>query len=114
MAGSAEVIKNLYNWANMKKAGVEGATKVAAASMQTYARQNKPWKDQTGNARAGLHGGYLWEKPDYLKAYIAHSVSYGLYLEMAHDRKNKILEEARDSVKDSWYNSVKKIMETNL
>ena len=114
MAGSAEVIGNMYKWANMKKAGVEGATKVAAASMQTYARQNQPWENQTGNARAELHGGYLWEKPDYLKAYIAHSMSYGLYLEMAHDRKYKILEEARDSVKDSWFNSVKKIMETNL
>jgi hypothetical protein len=39
-------------------------------------------------------------------------MEYGVYLELAHDRKYQILEETRDKFKDSWFNSVKRIMET--
>jgi hypothetical protein len=115
MAGSEQVIKNLYKWATMKKAGIEGVTLTTEANMTTYARTNCRWNSgppNTGNARAGLHGGHFWENPDILKIYIAHAMSYGVYLELAHDRKYQILEEARDKFKDSWFKSVKRIMES--
>jgi len=95
----------------MKKAGIEGASLVAANNMQNYARANRRWKDDTGNARAGLHGGHFWENPEVLKVYIAHSMYYGIFLEMSNNRKFQILEESRDRFKDSWFNSVKRIME---
>jgi hypothetical protein len=111
MSGSNIVIANLYKWATMKRAGIEGLSLTTAGNMQNYARQNRPWKDQTGNARAGLNGGYFWENPEILKMYIAHSMSYGPFLELAHDRKYQILEPTVNKFKDSWYGGVKRIME---
>lgn len=112
MSGSAQVITNMYKWAEMKRAGVEGASRVAAAHAQNYARTNKRWKDQTGNARGMLNGGMFWETMAILKIFMSHGVEYGIYLELAHDRKYQILEEALNKVKDDWFNAVKKIMES--
>ena len=111
MSGSAQVIANMYKWAAEKRIGCEAVSRVNAANMENYAKVNKTWQDITGNARAGLHGGFIKEG-DILTIYIAHMISYGIYLELAHDRKYAILEEARDKFKDSWYNAVKRIMES--
>ena len=114
MAGSEQVIKNLYKWATMKKAGIEGASLTAAANMQTYARANCRWNSgppNTGNARAGLNGGSFWETMAILKIFMAHSMSYGVFLELANDGKYAILSESINKVKDPWFNAVKRIME---
>ena len=110
MSGSAEVIKNMYAWAVMKRAGCEGVAKVTGVNMQNYARTSKRWQDRTGNARAGLHGGSLWQNPFILMIFIAHSMSYGVMLELSKDRKYAILEESRDKFAQDFYNGIKKIM----
>lgn len=111
MAGLAEVLGNLNKWAEEKRAGCEGVARVTAANAQNYARQNHPWINRTGHATAGLHGGSFWESPSILKAYVAHSMEYGIYLELAHDRHYMILEESISEQRDSFYNGIKKIME---
>jgi len=110
MSGLGTVLGNLNKWAVEKKAGCEATAKVTAVAMQNYARTNKRWQDRTGNARAGLNGGSFWQNPFILMIFIAHSMSYGVMLELSKDRKYAILEEARDKFKDSFYNGVKKIM----
>jgi hypothetical protein len=112
MSGSAEVIRNMYSWAVMKQAGCTASGFTAGGNMQNYARTHKRWNDITGNARAGLNGGSYWETMNILKIYIAHSMSYGVYLELSNDRKFAILEETVNKYKDSFYNAVKKIMES--
>lgn len=111
MSGLNIVLGNLAKWAIEKKAGCEAVSRVIASNATNYAKKNKRWKDQTGNARAGLHGGSFWESPTILKAFVAHSMEYGIYLELAHDRKYQILEESIKQFQDSWYNSIKRIME---
>ena len=111
MSGLGTVLGNLNKWAVEKKAGCEATAKVTAVAMQNYARTNKRWQDRTGNARAGLNGGSFWQNPVILMIFIAHSMSYGVMLELSKDRKYAILEEARDKFKDSFYNGVKRIME---
>ncbi|MHB8276358.1 MAG: hypothetical protein ACYDIA_01725 [Candidatus Humimicrobiaceae bacterium] len=111
MAGSGAVIAKMWAWAAEKRIALEAISKVTASNATNYAKTNKRWRDQTGNARAGLHGGSFWESPTILKAYIAHSMEYGIYLELAHDRKFQILEESLKQFQDSWYNSIKRIME---
>jgi len=111
MSGLNIVLQNLGKWALEKRAGCEAVAKITASQMQNYSRTNRRWQDRTGNARAGLHGGSFWDNPFMLMVFIAHSMSYGVYLELAHDRKYAILEESRDKFKDSFYQGVKKIME---
>ena len=58
--------------------------------MEKYAKENRPWKDQTGNARQRLKGS--WEKDsDGYKIKIAHGVEYGVWLEFARERRYAIL-----------------------
>jgi len=113
MAGLVQVLGNLGKWAVEKRAGIEAVARVTGTNMQNYARSraHNVWHKQTGAARAGLHGGSFWQNPFMLMIFIAHSMSYGIYLELAHDRKYAILEESRDKFKDSFYNGVKRIME---
>lgn len=58
--------------------------------MQRYARENRPWQDRTGAARAGLRG-YVEEPPGSIRMTIAHSVDYGIYLELAGGGRFKAL-----------------------
>jgi hypothetical protein len=111
MVGLGEVLKNLNKWAEEKRAGCEGVGRVTGANMQNYSRQTARWQDRTGHARAGLNGGSFWESPEILKIYIAHSKSYGVFLELSMDRRFAILEEARDKFKDSFFEGCKRIME---
>ena len=123
MSGSAQVIKNMYAWAQALKfgavpgfpgGGIEGVARVTAANMTNYAKQrvvsDHVWIPRTGAAHGGLHGGVIWENIEVLKVYIAHAVSYGIMLELAHDRKHAILEESRDKFAQDFYNGIKRIM----
>lgn len=63
----------------------------AAASMESYAKQHRPWTDRTGQARVRLRGtasrsGETWE----IK--LSHGVDYGVYLEQAHEKRYAIIE----------------------
>lgn len=109
MPGSPEVIANMYEWAKMKKAGLEGMGRVAAANMQSDARQNAPWQDRTGNARQGLNGGIYYENEN-LFIYIAHSMEYGVFLELCNDGKYAILEKTRDRHKAIVHEQAKRII----
>jgi hypothetical protein len=111
MAGSEAVIKNMYNWAFMKKAGLEGIARTAGASMQGYARTAAPWQNRTGNARQGLRGGMYKEDKDIF-AYIAHSVDYGIFLELCNDGKYAILEKTRDKFASEARKGAERIMKT--
>lgn len=54
-----------------------------------YAKANRPWDDQTTNAKNFLNGDTL--EPGYVGFFVAHGVQYGVYLELANDRKYEIL-----------------------
>lgn len=63
-----------------------------AQKFEAYAKENRRWKDRTGRARKTLTG-YVTKTQNSVKVNIAHGVSYGIYLEMAHEKKYAILEE---------------------
>jgi hypothetical protein len=130
MSGSAQVIGNIKKWQKMKKAGIEGVARVTAANATNYAKERKSWIDQTGNARAGLHGGFYWEswegiEKSILKVFVAHSMEYGIYLElagggnkrvdgvyveMANDGRYAILQPTIRKFQDSFFKGVDKIV----
>jgi hypothetical protein len=113
MAGGAEVIRNLYAWAREKKAGIEAVGRVSASNIQNYARKNKRWIDRTGMARAGLNAGNFWQSPEVMIIYLAHAVSYGVYLELCNDGKYAILEEAINKYREDIHKNLKKVMGIN-
>jgi hypothetical protein len=62
--------------------------------MQNDAKQNAPWTDRTGNARAGLFG---TAEADFARKvvvlYLSHgaTLNYGVFLELAHGGKYAII-----------------------
>lgn len=59
--------------------------------VEGYARSNAPWTDQTGNARNGLFAvsGHTPEVEHHID--IAHSVPYGIWLEVRFSGKYAII-----------------------
>lgn len=61
---------------------------------QNFMRDNAPWTDRTGNARQGLFGRSFKRGQWGWTIVLFHSVPYGIWLEIAMDRKYKIVEPA--------------------
>lgn len=56
----------------------------------TYARQNAPWSDQTGNARNSLFATAERDAPVY-RIIIGHGVPYGVWLEVRWSGRYQII-----------------------
>ena len=62
-----------------------------AKKWETEAKHNRPWTDRTNRARLGLTGSSGME-PKGLKIVLAHTVDYGVWLELAHEKRFAIVE----------------------
>ena len=65
-----------------------------ARQMENYAKNNRRWTDRTTNARRGLRGSAYWQDSQNIVTAVMHSVNYGVWLELAHNKKYAILEES--------------------
>ena len=59
----------------------------------TFAKNNAPWTDRTGNARSGLFSKASFgpEENFYCELLVAHSVFYGIFLEARFSGKYAII-----------------------
>ena len=61
-----------------------------AAEMLKYAKNNAPWTDQTGDARAGLDTAVTLDN-DTLEVFLFHTAEYGQWLEVRWGGKYAII-----------------------
>lgn len=61
-----------------------------ALKLQNYAKEHRKWTDRTGHARQRLTG-YVGKSEKGYKIYLAHGVDYGLWLELAHEKRFSII-----------------------
>lgn len=54
------------------------------------AKENRKWTDRTGRARASLNSSVAKISSGY-RIYLAHGVNYGIYLELAHEKRFAII-----------------------
>lgn len=66
-----------------------------AQEMEAWAKQNAPWQDRTGNARAGLHA-TVEGTGGIGTIVLSHGVPYGLWLEIANGGRYAIIAQAID------------------
>lgn len=58
----------------------------------SFAKQNAPWTDRTGNARSGLHSTVnVIEQGKAFELLVAHTVYYGIWLEVRFSGKFSII-----------------------
>lgn len=92
-------------------AGLEMLMQTVSSKMEVWAKKKAPWADRTGAARQRLHGEAYWENKNIIVAAIIHQVDYGIWLELAHERKYAILEKAIEKHKNQLEESVAKLLE---
>jgi hypothetical protein len=78
-----------------------------AAEAEQRAKENAPWKDQTGDARKLLKGEVLDDK-EALGIVLAHRVEYGKHLETANDGKYAILKPTIEGLRADFFETARK------
>lgn len=73
-------------------AAIEMKVDTGSQEMQSYAQVNAKWTNRTGEARRRLKCTYSKEKTTY-KLKLAHGVKYGIWLELANEKRFAIIPE---------------------
>lgn len=68
-----------------------------ALQLQNFAKENRKWTDRTGHARQRLNGSVGKIHNGY-RITLAHGVDYGIWLELAHEKKYSIIPQAIEYV----------------
>jgi hypothetical protein len=90
--GINSAIANISKEVTRTKLGLQAyASMMAAPQMQAYAQTHRPWHDISGNAKEGLKAGTILSG-NKIRIYLCHQVDYGVYLELAHDKKYAIID----------------------
>ncbi len=92
-----QLLKNMVSLQSKFDAAVKILCDNGAQKMEAYAKQHRPWKDRTGDARRRLKGSWSKEGSAY-KVQIAHGVRYGVYLEFKNERRYAILKPTVEKV----------------
>lgn len=88
--------KNLDKMSEKLGATVLMYAATKASEIQAKMKVNRPWTDRTGMAKATLN--VLVSRPDTskIRLTLAHGVSYGIWLELAHNKNNAIIQPTID------------------
>ncbi|MBE6067764.1 MAG: hypothetical protein E7211_08740 [Clostridium lundense] len=103
---TGQVLQNLRRFDDRLRAALALDAQNIAIQMENWAKENANWQDRTGDARKYLKSHVKWEHVSELVVAIAHHKEYGIFLELANERKNAILEEAirqySEQFTDGW------------
>jgi hypothetical protein len=81
--GVVEIQQNITKMGEQIEESRRQVAEMLAQEMQDWAQANAKWKDVTGAARQGLTGYAEHDDAAYIsRAIIAHTVDYGLWLEV--------------------------------
>lgn len=85
------LLNGLESFGDKSEAAIRMYAETAALNLQNHARDKAPWTDRTGHARQRLRGDVLTVANGY-KIRLAHGVDYGLWLELAHEKRFAIIQ----------------------
>lgn len=92
-----EVLSFLENAETKLQAAIRMFSQEGAKKFENYAKQNRPWTDRTGHARQRLTG-WVETLSDRTRIHIGHGVDYGIYLELANQKRFAILQKTVNTV----------------
>lgn len=88
----SDIAGKLENMGNRADAAVRVLAEQGALRMRGYAQSNARWTDRTGSARQRLNAFVSATSYGY-RITLAHGVDYGIWLELAHEKKYSIIPE---------------------
>lgn len=109
MPGLENVIGNLKGCEEHMRKALLALGKQKALEMEAYAKQNAPWENQSGHARQGLFGEAI-EDDGKLKVRIAHTMEYGVYLELSRKGRRPILEPTAQKFAPEFFEAAEELV----
>lgn len=104
-ASIANITLRLEAMAKKAEAAVTAVCQKYSQQGAGYARENRPWKDHTSDARKGLHGYVV--KDRIISARISHGVLYGIHLEKRYGGRYAILPKVKLRYQAEFYEDIK-------
>jgi len=65
-----------------------------ASIIEAWMKQNRPWTDQTGAAKASLNASVTTLDDGTVRITLSHGVAYGIWLELAKEKNFAIIDPA--------------------
>lgn len=93
----SDMVSGLSRMDNAADKAIRVYAEQGALKLQNFAKENRKWTDRTGQARQRLHG-FVGAIPEGYRITLAHGVDYGLWLELAHERRFSIIPQSIEYV----------------
>lgn len=87
---TSHIVKNVTDLDDRIKTVIVGQFLYAEPEATAYMKEHAPWTDRTAAARNGLHTTHNFNN-DLFELVMAHSVNYGIYLEVSNSGKYGII-----------------------
>lgn len=87
---ATSMLKGLAEFGSRSDYALKMYAETAALSLQNYMKQNRPWTDRTGQARQRLTA-HVETVPKGYQIVLSHGVDYGVWLELAHEKRFAII-----------------------
>jgi hypothetical protein len=81
-----------------------------AFDIEAEAKKERPWNDQTGAAKAELSTSVSNPRPNIVRISLIHGVEYGVFLELAREKKYAIIEPTLNKMAPEAIEELKDIM----
>lgn len=88
---SSKLGQNMEKFAQKIGAAVLVFANTKAVKLQATMKRNRPWTDRTGMAKATLRTTVTRPNENTIRITLAHGVSYGIWLELAHEKRFAII-----------------------
>lgn len=102
-----EVISRIKEWLQAVLHGVVYLCAETARRMEGYAKANRRWTDRSNQARGGLKGRVRVLETGHAQAIIAHTVEYGIWLEVRRSFHGRyaILVRTKEAHEDEFWSA---------
>lgn len=104
--GVEEINRNLSRLeSEMLRAAGDAADEIAQY-LETYSKQNAPFKDRTGNLRGSIDGSWEQVGKDLFRVILSAGMDYAVFVELCRDGRYAFLwpavNESLDEIKSIW------------
>lgn len=89
--GSSTLSKNLFGMENKLGAAILMYASTKAVECESYMKINRPWVDRSFKAKNSLNAKVSQPNNHTVRITLAHGVDYGIWLEIAHEKKYSII-----------------------
>jgi len=100
-------IEKLANRAEME---VRMYADTGKQKLEDQARKDAPWTDRTGDARKRLNS-YTEPRPNAVRIYLAHGVDYGVWLELAMQKRYAIIAPTISHMSQEIFNGLDRLLD---